>query len=343
MATAPAGWYPAPHENNQMRYWDGTQWLAGPPVRSSPPPYEGPITSPMAGPAPQAMPQAANIATNAMPRAKAPAGQLAVAALVLGIAGFLTGLIPWLGLLLGISAVALGVVALARRQSKPFAITGGSLGAVAALTGLIVAISVGMSANSTQTTAGGGPVPAQSDPPAAVAPTSPAQDETPDAATDPADNTEDDEEPQEQVEQEPDGSATNPLSQPYIAEGIFGGDKYELRGKIVDADAGDALADWNMFNDAAPKGFKYVVVELTMTGIDPDGVEPSLAEFDLSLATSEGNRYSSETVAFGDDMPSMWEGPTLYPGSSFTGYSAYVVPVDADSFMLHDNGKYISF
>lgn len=23
----PAGWYPAPHANNQQRYWDGTKWL----------------------------------------------------------------------------------------------------------------------------------------------------------------------------------------------------------------------------------------------------------------------------------------------------------------------------
>lgn len=23
----PAGWYPAPHANNEQRYWDGTQWL----------------------------------------------------------------------------------------------------------------------------------------------------------------------------------------------------------------------------------------------------------------------------------------------------------------------------
>lgn len=25
--TPAAGWYPAPHANNEMRYWDGTQWL----------------------------------------------------------------------------------------------------------------------------------------------------------------------------------------------------------------------------------------------------------------------------------------------------------------------------
>jgi hypothetical protein len=98
-----------------------------------------------------------------------------------------------------------------------------------------------------------------------------------------------------------------------------------------------------MFNSEAPAGFKYVVAELTMTGIDPDGVEPSLAGFDLSLATPEGNRYDNEYVTLGEGMSSMSDGPTLYPGSTFTGYTTYVVPESAQSFLLFDNGKYISF
>jgi len=30
--SAPAGWYPAPHAGNELRYWDGTEWTAPPPA-----------------------------------------------------------------------------------------------------------------------------------------------------------------------------------------------------------------------------------------------------------------------------------------------------------------------
>ena len=36
-SSVPAGWYPAPHARNQMRYWDGGKWLAS----SSPTPNVG--------------------------------------------------------------------------------------------------------------------------------------------------------------------------------------------------------------------------------------------------------------------------------------------------------------
>ncbi|MGU3643872.1 hypothetical protein ACLBXX_02820 [Microbacterium sp. C23T] len=127
-----------------------------------------------------------------------------------------------------------------------------------------------------------------------------------------------------------------------MARGVFGGEKYSLTGRVVDANANALVEGWNQFNDDAPAGFKYVVVELTMTGIDPDGVEPSLAEWDLFLTTGEGNRYSNEYIVLDDGMPSMSDGPTLYPGNAFTGYAAYIVPDTAQAFMLYDNGNYIS-
>ncbi|MDT0179530.1 hypothetical protein Q9S36_04805 [Microbacterium sp. ARD31] len=75
------------------------------------------------------------------PEAK-PKNGLAITTLIVGIFAFFTGLIPWVGLLLGLSAFALGVFALTRGQSKPLALTGGSLGAVAAITGLISTIAL---------------------------------------------------------------------------------------------------------------------------------------------------------------------------------------------------------
>jgi hypothetical protein len=139
------------------------------------------------------------------------------------------------------------------------------------------------------------------------------------------------------------GDLAHPLPQPYTAKGLLGGEKYSLTGRVADANANAAVAGYNMFNSEAPAGFKYVVVELTMTGIDPEGVEPLLANFDLSLATPEGNLYDSEIISYAEGMPGMSDGPTLYPGSSFTGYTAYIVPEGVESFLLYDNGNYISF
>ncbi|WP_208544590.1 DUF4190 domain-containing protein [Rathayibacter sp. VKM Ac-2759] len=260
---------------------------------------------------------------------------LALFALILGILAFLTGLVPGLGLILAIAAVGLGIFALVKRQPKGWAITGLALGSIALLTGIVAtSVSLTSETRSDETTVAEPAVPAPAEEEAeAPAEEAPAQEAPAEEA--PA------EEPAEAAAPSADGTAQNPLPQPYVAEGLFGGDKYSLSGKVVDANAGALVNGWNQFNSEAPAGFKYVVAELTMTGIDPDGVEPSLAEFDLSLATPEGNRYDREYIVLGDGMSSMSDGPTLYPGSVFTGYTAYIVPESAQSFLLYDNGKYI--
>ena len=313
MTVTPAGWYPAPHANNELRYWNGREWLE--PASAA------------------AEPGAEQTALVAPPQSNG----LGIAALVVGIIAFLTGLIPWLGLVLASAAIALGIFALLRSQRKGFAITGLVLGGVAFLTGLIVTIvfSLVASSPSSDSSADRAPVAVESSEPSpaddAEATASPTREESsaPEEPEEPATSA--------------DGSVEAPFPQPYIATGLLGGENYSLAARVVAADANAQVEEWNMFNDDAPAGFKYVVVELTMTGIDPDGVEPSIAEWDLYLATDEGNRYSSEYVIFGEGMPSMSDGPTLYPGNSFTGYTAYIVPEASRSFLLYDNGNYVSF
>lgn len=255
-----------------------------------------------------------------------PSRGLGIAALVVGIIAFLLGLVPWLGLILAIAAVAIGIAALVKKQPLGLALTGLILGGIALIAGLVMTIAF----SAAMTSALG-----QRDTPADVT----SSDTEPDPEVEASDEAPDEAE----TEAEPSGSADDPLPQPYTATGLLGGEKYTLTARIVDADANELVQSWNQFNDEAPSGFKYVIVELTMTGIDEDGVEPSLANFDLFLATAEGNRYSNEFIVFGDDMPSMSDGPTLYPGSTFTGYTAYVVPDGAESFLIYDNGNYVSF
>lgn len=299
----PPGFYPAPHAGNQVRYWDGQRWH-----EQGPPPPAG-------------MPQPGQ--HPARPR-------LAIAALSLGILALVVSRVPLLGSVVALAAVGAGVAALVKRQKKGFAIAGLVLGVVALMSGFAATPSAEPKKNSP-------PVSSQTSEvtPASVAtPTPEAPIDTPPEATAP--------EPAPLAERPASGSVDDPLPQPYIARGVFGGEKYSLTSKIVDTNAGNLIQKWNRFNDKAPQGFKYVVIEITITGIDPDGVEPSLATFDLRLATGEGNKYSDEFVVFGDKFPRIDSGPTLYPGSTFTGYAAYIVPEASDRFLLHDNGKYIA-
>ena len=69
-----------------------------------------------------------------------PSGGLAITALIVGIVAFLSGLAPFWGLIAGAAAVALGAVALAKKQNKGLAVAGLILGAVAALTSLITTV-----------------------------------------------------------------------------------------------------------------------------------------------------------------------------------------------------------
>jgi hypothetical protein len=89
----PAGWYPDPSGGPGQRYWDGTAWTEPPPTTA------------------QQQPSPEGFARGAQQR-----NGLGIAALILGIIGALSGLIPILFWLAGI----LGVIGLTRlRRSWP--------------------------------------------------------------------------------------------------------------------------------------------------------------------------------------------------------------------------------
>lgn len=68
---------------------------------------------------------------------------LAIAALIVGIVAFFTGLVPVLGALIGIAAIILGAIALSKKQHKGFALTGLILGALAAIASISVTAGLG--------------------------------------------------------------------------------------------------------------------------------------------------------------------------------------------------------
>lgn len=167
MSNPAPGWYPAPHANGEQRYWDGTQWVEP--------------TAPEAG--------AVGYAPQASPSTTKPKA-LALSALIVGIVAFLTGLLPVVGIVIGIAAIALGVLALVRKQSKGMSITGIILGAIAAL--VSVAMTIGLTAftaNLPRESATSAPAPSQSaeaiEPEPSPEPTTeaPPESTTPDLAT----------------------------------------------------------------------------------------------------------------------------------------------------------------
>lgn len=113
---------------------------ATPPYAAPVPPYGATPAYPGApsGYAPGA-PYAPGSPYTPTPRPSAPAG-LASTSLGLGIGGFVTGWVPFVGAVLGGGAVGTGIAALARKQPKGRAITGIALGAVGFITSVLLTI-----------------------------------------------------------------------------------------------------------------------------------------------------------------------------------------------------------
>lgn len=100
---------------------------------------ETPSPNPSAPPPSSAAPSQAP-ATGSIHPSRPASNGLAIAALVVGIIAFLSGLAPIWGLIAGIVAIVLGVVALRKRQNKAMSIIGTVGGGIAAITSLIATI-----------------------------------------------------------------------------------------------------------------------------------------------------------------------------------------------------------
>lgn len=319
--TAPAGWYPAPHAGNELRYWDGTAWHAAPPYlpagASSPAGTGAPVVPPPGAPgAPFAAPPGyPPYAGGPIPPAR-PQG-LAVAALVLGIAAFVSAWIPFLGLLVALVGAVIGVMALVRRQPKGLAVTGTVLSGLGLVWALVVTISL-----------------------SALIWTAPSSFD--DAETSPESSAPTDDGFDSLGPESGPGSLDDPLPLPYVS-GTAAGDDYSVDARLVSDDATDEVVGWDTYNGVGITGSRFVLVEMTVTGLDPDGTEAAYASYDLSLATQDGTLYPSAFVVHPDDRAMLSDAGTIAEGETVTGLVAYLVPEDATDLLLSDYADYYEF
>ncbi|WDH78222.1 hypothetical protein PTQ19_11940 [Microbacterium esteraromaticum] len=122
----PAGWYP---RRSEMQWWDGTRWGDPAPQASQP-----------AAPALPAQYVQHPVATSSPTTSASGSNGLAITALIIGIVAFFIGWIPVLGLLLGVAATVLAILAITRIQSKAMSVVGLVLGVLAAATSLVVTV-----------------------------------------------------------------------------------------------------------------------------------------------------------------------------------------------------------
>ena len=118
------------------------------------------------------------------------------------------------------------------------------------------------------------------------------------------------------------GTRENPYP---IGSAITQGD-WTVTVNSVNLDATQALADENLFNEAAPDGSTYILVNVTATyiGADAAGDSPFVS---VDYVTAGGNTISmTDTFAVAPDaFPQM---TTLYEGASATGNISLAVPTE---------------
>ena len=310
--TPPAGWYPdnsvdAPA--GQQRYWNGSAWT------EAWKPATAPTTAPRS-PAPTVATVAYDQPLPAYPAAvqQAPRNGLGTAALVLGIIGAVSGVIPlmfWLAGTLGLIGLILGFIARGRVKrgeatngmAALWGIITSAVSLVLSVVGLVLLVGVlGTVAEDVSTT----PEDPAPQPQAESAPESaPAQEEP--------------------AEPAPEAAAG-------IGDAVVDGDFTFVVTSVEDGPPIIGTADFGV----EPQG-KFVLATLTVT--NNGDTAGSFFGSNQYLVDTEGRKASAddEAAIYLDEAQSLYE--QINPGNSLTGVVVFDIPVDAvpASLELHDS------
>jgi hypothetical protein len=219
--------------------------------------------------------------------ARGPQG-LALTALILGGVAFFIGWVPILGFLLGAAAIILGLVALGKRQPKYFAVPGLSLGAVAALTSLIVTFVLVVVPR---------PATLDSSLPQPLVP-------VPSAAA---------------PQQSADGTRENPL--PVGSTVVL--DEWDITVGAPTFGATAAVTGENMFNSEPEAGNEYALFPITATYKGADS-KTLMLQVDFSFVTAEGAAWDAPLILI---VPGELDrSQELYTGATVSGNVGIEIP-----------------
>lgn len=142
--------------------------------------------------------------------------------------------------------------------------------------------------------------------------------------TQPADETETDDVVASDAEEPTDAAAQGARENPYVLGSQISSSDWTVLVNSHTADGAAAVAEGNMFNEPAPAGSHYEIVNYTVTYT---GAESGLAsEVSLDVVTSAGNVVNTY-----DSFVSLSDGfgfDELYNGAAATGSVAFLVPDD---------------
>ncbi|MBO0596138.1 hypothetical protein I2485_11465 [Nesterenkonia sp. E16_7] len=259
-----------------------------------------------------------------MMTAAPPRKGIGIAAMVLGIVAIVFAFIPVIGLanfILAPLAVILGIVAFVKRRGRGQGITGVITGAIALLITIIGVAIAGAIFSSVDDDMRELEEEAQSVDPADDEEVAELEEDIQDEQEDIA---EDREEPEAAGTGGDEGSRENPLP---IGEPVSH-DDWEVTINSVTPNADDAIAAENQFNDPAPEGQSYMLVNMTATYLGDESDSPMMAT-EVAYVSSTGETssdYELSAVA-PDSFDSIAE---LYNGGSETGNISLAVPNDDD-------------
>lgn len=110
-------------------------------------------------------------------------------------------------------------------------------------------------------------------------------------------------------------------------------------GYIPDANA--IVAEANMFNDAAPAGYHYVLIGASVTNTTADAskpVRPGSALYSATLTDQNGTSYSQVIAVIPDDLSGQSE---IYTGQTADGNIAFLVPDTTTSLVVGLGGVFV--
>lgn len=257
----------------------------------------------------------------------APSKALGIASMVVGIVALVLSFVPLIGLLsflLGPTAIILGILALANKSGQAQGITGiitGSLGLVTVTIGTwLFGAALSSFEEEYPSTESEAREADSADNEAEEIEA--AEDEAEEAAEVSAAQEDDGEEPEPAEAAGDEGSRANPL----VVGETVSGDEWEVTVHSINRDAGGLIAAENRFNDPAPEGSSYALVDVSATYLGDDS-EMAMLSTGIAYVTGGGETISAyeHTAIAPDAFNSSRE---LYNGGTERGNISIAIPDD---------------